>query len=322
MDFSYRDNIDDSLNLKNLSVCKDLIIQNKVEIIGKGIQGEVLKAKSKDCGSVVIKRKLIKEEDKKWKENEKWQKEQLLVEYKIMQLTNRIINKFICPNFIKAYDYNNDLGLIIMEYADGDSKFLFKNNYYDTKLYKSYIFQVLLSIYVFTNYTMLYHCDVKPKNILYKKINENIVFHYKIENLDYYVPTYGYLFMLADFGSAKFKLENRLPDLENFNYKIINNYFLSFNVYYPNKMSRYELDNLINILCDKSKKKDFVNKIIDLIKFYKKEEKKIKINKYVFELYDILNSSTDILTILNTHYKDFTKNNYKDKKIIDFILDV
>lgn len=322
MNFDYRNNVDNSLNLKNLSVCKDLIIQNKVEIIGKGIQGEVLKAKSKDCGSVVIKRKLIKEEDKKWKENEKWLKEQLYVEYKIMQLTNRIINKFICPNFIKAYDYNYDLELIIMEYANGDSKFLFKNDYYDTNLYKSYICQVLLSLYVFTDYTMLYHCDVKPKNILYKKIDENIVFHYIIENLDYYIPTYGYLFMLADFGNAKFKLDNRLSDVDNFNYKIIDNYFHTFDEYYPNKLSRYELDNFINILCDKSKKKDFVNKILDLIKFYKKEENKIKINKYVFELYDILNSSTDILTILNTYYKEFTINNYKNKKIINFKLDI
>jgi len=321
MNFDYRNNIDESLNLKNLSICKDLIIQNKVEIIGKGTQGEILKAKSPDCGSVVIKRKLIKEEHKKWKENEKWQKEHLYVEYKIMQLTNRIINKFICPNFIKAYDYNNDLGIIIMEYANGDSKFLFKNEYYDTNLYKSYICQVLLSLYVFTDYTMLFHCDVKPKNILYKKIDENIVFHYKVKNLDYYVPTYGYLFMLADFGNAKFELKNRLLDVENFNYKIIDNYFHTFDKYYPNKITKNELNNFINILCEKKTNKEFIEKINNLINFYK-SEKSIKINKYIFELYDILNSSKDILIILNTHYKDFTINNYKKQKIIDFNLDI
>jgi serine/threonine protein kinase len=311
----YRENIEKILNLNNLSVCKDLINQNKFEKIAKGIQGEIFKAMSKDCGSIIIKRKIIKEEDQKWKNNEQWLIEELYSEYRIMQLTNRMIDKFLCPNFIKAYDYEK--GLLIMEYADGDSKFLFKNEFYETSLYKSYICQVLISLYCFNNYTMLYHCDVKPKNILFKKINENIVFHYKFNNKDYYVPTYGYLFMLADFGNADFKLNGRLPDIENFNYKIINNYLYSFNHMYPDKISKSYLDNFISMLCKKNTKHMLLDKINNLIKFYKLE-KNIKINKYVFDLFNILSYSDDALNIINKHYNDFTKNNYDKKNIIDF----
>lgn len=321
MNLEYRNNINEKLNLKNLDICKKLIHQNKTEFLKKGIQGEIYKVFSNDCGSVVVKKKIIKEEHKKWKNNEKWLKEELYTEYKIMQLTNRMINKFICPNFIQVYNFDSNLGIIIMEYANGDSKFLFKNEYYETNIYKSYICQVLLSIYLFTNYTMLYHRDIKPENILFKKIKENIIFHYKIGELDFYIPTFGYLFMLADYGSVDFKLSNRLPDLENFNYNIVRNYFSSFNDNYPNNISKNELENFTNFLCDENKKKNFLNKIINLIKFYKLENN-IKINKYVFELYEILNSSTDILTILKTHYKEFTKNNYQDKKIIDFMMDI
>ena len=43
----YRDNIDENLNLKNLSECKKLINKNRYEFIDKGSEGEVLKVYSK-----------------------------------------------------------------------------------------------------------------------------------------------------------------------------------------------------------------------------------------------------------------------------------
>ena len=91
MNLEYRNNIDDKLNLKDLSVCKDLINKNKTQLLGKGLQGEVFKAMSLECGSVVIKKKLIKLEHKKWPKNDDWLKEELYAEYRIMQLTNRMI---------------------------------------------------------------------------------------------------------------------------------------------------------------------------------------------------------------------------------------
>lgn len=324
MNIDYRNNIDESLNLKNLSICKNLITQNKIVILGKGLQGEVFKAKSPECGSVVLKRKIVKEENKKWKDNESWLKEELYGEYRIMQLTNRMIDKFICPNFIKAYDFDRKMGILIMEYADSDTKFLFKNEYYDTEVYKSYICQILLSIYIFNNYTMLFHRDVKPDNILCKKIDKDIVFHYKIGKLDFYIPTFGYLFMLADFGIVNFKLGDRLPDIQNLNYKVAFNYISNLSEQYPMNINQHELDDLIKMIGNskiKIKRGDVIKNTLNLINFCKNIKDK-KINNYVFEIYNILNYSEDILNILNRFYGDFTKNNYKDKIIIDFVLDL
>jgi thiamine kinase-like enzyme len=228
----------------------------------------------------------------------------------------------MCPNFIEAYSYDNKLNLLIMEYADGDSKFLFKNVYYDTDIYKSYICQTLLSLYVFTNYTMLYHCDLKPGNILYKKINPNLIFHYKIDKSDFYIPTYGHLFMLADYGSAKFALGDRLTDLKNFSYKIITNILRSFykDGFKCNMISNHDVDNVINYLKnnDDLKRKIIIDKITDSINYIKKNTNS-KINNYVFELSNILSYSENIPDILNTFFVDFTKKDiYKDKIIIDF----
>jgi len=182
---NYRNNINDKFNLKNLAECKKLIEKNKLEFINKGIQGEVFKVFSSDCGSVIVKKRIIDEKEKKWKNNKQWITEEFETEYKIMLLTNRMIDKFICPNFIEAYDFDANNLLLTMEYADGDSSFLFKDEYQEEDIYKSYLCQVLIALYAFTNYTQLYHRDVKPKNIFYKKINQDIVLHYKINNNNY-----------------------------------------------------------------------------------------------------------------------------------------
>jgi serine/threonine protein kinase len=200
MDFTYRKNINDDYNLKNLSICLDLINKKNIKKIGSGGQGEIYKVFSPKCGSAVIKIRITKVSQKVSQKLSLI--EELQIEYKIMLLTNRMIKQFICPNFIITYNFNEKNKYLVMEYADGDTEILFKNTYYDENIYKSYICQVLLGLYAFNNYTMLYHRDLRPANILYKKISENIIFHYKINNKDYYVPTYGFLFMICDYGQA------------------------------------------------------------------------------------------------------------------------
>ena len=45
------------------------------------------------------------------------------------------------------------------------------------------------------------HFDIKKENILYYKINEGGYFQYKILDETFYVPNYGYLFVINDFIS-------------------------------------------------------------------------------------------------------------------------
>lgn len=314
----YRNNIDDELNLKNINKCVELIDENKILFIEKGQQGEIFKVKSNECGSVIIKKKLMREQDTKWKNNEQWMKDELEVEYKIMLLTNRIVDNNTCPNFIKTYGFNKNVPLIIMEYADGDSNFLFKDVYYDTNIYKSFVCQVLIGIYIFNNYTMLYHRDMKPGNVLYKKINKNTIFHYKINDNDYYVPTYGYLFMICDFGVAKFKLDGRKIDIINLNYSIIKTYVGNLELQNYNDMDK----SIINIIKTIKSSEEILNgkmdKDINLLISKLNNNSNIQINKYLFEIYSILNTNKNIIDLLNTKYSDFTSTNGKKENIVEF----
>ena len=45
--------------------------------------------------------------------------------------------------------------------------------------------------------------DVKAANILYYNVNPGGHWHYKIHNIDFYIPNYGHLFILNDFGVSK-----------------------------------------------------------------------------------------------------------------------
>lgn len=319
MSLEYRNNINEKLNLKKLDVCKNLINQNKTTFLNKGQQGETYKVTSEDCGSVVVKKKLMREKDKKWKNNDKWMNEEMESEYKIMLLTNRMINKFICPNFIQVYDYNKNIPLIIMEYADGDCKFLFRDEYFDTEIYMSFLFQVLMAIYCFNNYTMLYHRDVKLGNILYKKINKNTVFHYNIENKDYYIPTCGYLFMLCDYGTAKFKLGGRILDIINLDYKIIKNYIVDIYNKNTNEFkNNTNIDNIIKII-RKSEEipHDIIKKLFEIVELVKNIKNK-KMNDFIFEIHKILTFDMDIFKIINKYFVNYTTNKYNSEDIINF----
>jgi serine/threonine protein kinase len=310
---NYRDNNNDNYNLKNLTKCKELIKLNKLEFLNKGMEGEIFKVYSKYCGSVVVKKKKFKK-----KYGESLLREKLKKEYTIMKMTNELINNFVCPNFIKVFDYNEDIPLIIMEYANADSKFLFSEpKYISTEIYKSFLFQILSSIYFLNNKLKLFHRDLRVPNILYKKINPKTIFHYKINNINYYVPTFGYLFMLTDFGQTD---KNEYNDINYLSFSIFINYV---NVLYPLYKEKIQLtqreEKIFDLIIEK---KEFFYK--DLFEKYKQLiiQKLSKVNEimnnYIFEIDTILTSDKNILEIFKTYFLEYSVNVYDKKNIINF----
>jgi hypothetical protein len=55
--------------------------------------------------------------------------------------------------------------------------------------------------------------DIKLENILYKVINADTILKYIINDKEYYIPTYGYLFMIGDFGISSSR--NILKNISN-----------------------------------------------------------------------------------------------------------
>jgi hypothetical protein len=154
----------------------------------------------------------------------------IIINYK----TNYLIEQNICPNFVYYYysnvimnklinnlpvDYEN-LAIdkpklanyyFVMEYCDGDLRNFF-NDEHDLEIYKSCIFQICCAIYCLQKYVKIYHNDLSITNIIFKKIDKNIVFHYNINSVDYYVPTHGYLFVIIDFEDSIFFIKDDKPN--------------------------------------------------------------------------------------------------------------
>ena len=315
MNLSYRKNIDDNYNLKKLDKCLDLVNKNIKFPLSSGKQGNTYKIHSELCGSAVLKEIFLQDEKNDIRKITN-------LEHRVLTLLKKqIINEFKCPNFIEIYHYDHKKPYILMEYADGDCRFLFKDKYYETEIYEIFICQILIALLCLHSQTIIYHRDVKPANILYKNIEKNIIFHYRINNEDYYIPTNGYLFMLADFGRASLELgiyteeKNFATQIEKYHIDFLNDKFIT-------------LEKFFLIFSDEEQKKlkkinikgepDF-KKVIQYAFLNKMLINKTDINEYIYKMYNILVSKIPIQEIINKYFSKFkTKGNYKDVNIVSF----
>ena len=67
----------------------------------------------------------------------------------------------------------------------------------------SALFQIMAGLCAIQKYAQIMHFDIKKENILYYKINPGGYFQYKILDQTFYVPNYGYLFIINDFGISR-----------------------------------------------------------------------------------------------------------------------
>lgn len=272
---NYRLNIVDNNNLINYTECKKLIEKQDISNIGKGGQADIFKVVSDKCGSVVLKlfRKNI---DKLLKGSDFISL--MMNEYKFMCKVKILIDYKYCANFISILDFNPKEKYIIMEYADGDSTDIIKYDF-NYEILCSFICQVLIGLLCFQKILNCLHNDFKLENILYKKINKQIILRYVINNQEYYIPTYGYLFMIADYGFSFDKSS-----------------------YDPNKNKNK------NDFIDIERLKNSFDLI--LVKMNKQSNDIKKIQK-------ILEDKISIMNIIKKNFNDFIKNNNYDTNYVE-----
>lgn len=117
----------------------------------------------------------------------------------------------ICDNIIRNNNYPELLekakgqfknySIILYELADGDYYSFIKKKSYtlSSKIWKNIYEQIFMSIFIYHNLD-IYHADTHGGNFLYKKIKSGGCFHYKINDIDYYIENIGYKWMLWDYG--------------------------------------------------------------------------------------------------------------------------
>lgn len=213
--FLYAEKIRKSLtNLHKLPLWKQCVQNNMpLELIGKGSYGNVFKS-GYSSQIFAVKLSKIKPEsiahpyDKSFSS---W--------HEVYFLKNifRPLEENICPNLPLLYDtftcdgcnlvlddekVNTPCVITVIEIASGNLKNYLNEKRTIDELYSA-LFQIMAAIHTIQTYGQIMNFDVKKENILYYDVEPGGYWKYKIKGQDYYVPNYGKLFILNDFGISR-----------------------------------------------------------------------------------------------------------------------
>jgi len=185
-------------------------------IIGNGDWGNVYSSKliSSDSNKFAIKMSRITEEDLNdpyTSSSTSW--------YEIWMLKDiftHIIKNNICPNLPLFYDTflcgNCDLHLrktdskypcviTAVELASNDFRYYLESNKsIDDNILYSALFQIMAALYSIQMTGQILNNDIKAKNILCYDVTPGGYWSYKLGENTFYVPNYGKMFILNDFG--------------------------------------------------------------------------------------------------------------------------
>jgi serine/threonine protein kinase len=139
-------------------------------------------------------------------------------EYRILsELFKKLLRDRVCPNLPLLYGshvlHSHRLALrskscvcpcvaTIIELADGSLRDFFDTFPSLMELY-SCLFQVLAGVHAYQKHGQIMNYDVKSNNVLFFNIKPGGYWKYTILDKDYYVPNYGRLFIVNDFGISR-----------------------------------------------------------------------------------------------------------------------
>ena len=114
------------------------------------------------------------------------------------------IDNFLCETFdfkFRKGDNSHPCIATITELASGDLKDYINNSksVSDKELYSA-LFQIMAGVHSYQMRGQILNNDIKARNILCYDVEAGGYWHYRINQQDYYVPNYGKMFVLNDFG--------------------------------------------------------------------------------------------------------------------------
>ncbi len=192
-----------------------------------------------------------------------------LNEYKIGIYLNGLLNGESI-NFIKLYDKieYNEYVVLKMELLEGNLAEWSKSYHTDQEWFLC-ILQILINLRMLQQKINLFHRDMKPKNILFKKYDNQVKFIYELNDKSYEINTQT-IFYITDFAHALCDLNKQ---------KFISSYETTDNDLYELKSlpQRLRVDKLI-----KTNSKEKLHEIASKSEYFKgyyEEEKKKIFNK-------------------------------------------
>ena len=219
---------------------------------------------------------------------------------------------------------------ILNELCDSSLKDILNNNYIekinDNMLY-SFMFQILCGIYSIHKLCNICHFDLHGGNILISNIEQNGYWLYNINNNDYYIPNYGYILKIWDFGRSMILGNDDFDDIVAQIIHQCKRFFKEPFTKYPkleNKIKRklnksnikiilfaFDIWRILSYLYSKIKKDNYL-----CIKFKETLELLIKIKKdcennwiYLILNCDEISNTPELFMnyLLNKYFSQFTK---------------
>ena len=109
--------------------------------------------------------------------------------------------------------------VFLTELADGDLTAWAKQKARSVDEYKSCLFQLMAGVMALQKYYQVVTYDMKAQNILYHNVPSGGYWKYRIQNFDYYVPNFGTVFIINDFGtSVSFKPDSIFQNQPGYTY--------------------------------------------------------------------------------------------------------
>lgn len=113
-----------------------------------------------------------------------------------------MIDSFHCDSCkFKKLKKSGKCMFMVNEIANGDLESWLKTSPSKAEL-QSCLFQIMAGVHAFQHYFLLHNNDIKAPNILFYNVNPGGYWKYTIYGRDFYVPNYGKLFIVNDFGVA------------------------------------------------------------------------------------------------------------------------
>lgn len=138
--------------------------------------------------------------------------------YILENVLRRIITARICPNLPIVYEsfacrkcdialedkhIDSPCAITAVELAQGTLKSYLKEEKPDLPRIHSAFFQILAGISAIQYFGQIMNFDVKKENILVYDVKPGGYWRYQIRGVDFYVPNYGKMFVLNDFGISR-----------------------------------------------------------------------------------------------------------------------
>lgn len=129
-----------------------------------------------------------------------------LIELIAQSLTNQLIFQKICPHYSLNYywDYDSKKKIISSynEYANAESFHSWAQRKYTDDIWFNALFQIIYALVSLKRYYNMSHTDFHTDNILVHKVKPGGFWVYTLNDVKYYLPNLGFVFLLHDFGFA------------------------------------------------------------------------------------------------------------------------